>query len=162
MLSACLTINERPTPVLDAMFGSLADQPFDEMVIVFDRSPLEVVTHCRDYWKGMTGSSLAHQRAAGWRSPVPAWNRAFGMLTGDFLFAFSSEVVHAPQNVRVAYACWPRTPSRPSSEGVRVAADQRGGRSIGAMERRVISSWMPPIRAPSGSSGPGRWPTYGR
>lgn len=102
-LSACLTINQRETPVLDAMFGSLRAQPFDEMVIVLDRSPHLIIECCRDYWAGdkrIVFTGIGGE--PGWRSPVPAWNRAFETLTGTHLFAFSSEMVHAPQNIEVA------------------------------------------------------------
>jgi hypothetical protein len=102
-LSVALTINERPTPVLDAVFGSLRKQPFDELVIVLDRSPREVIEHVHDYWAGdkrfVPGALMGEP---GWRSPVPAWNAAFALTTGDHLYAFSSEVVHAPQNLAVA------------------------------------------------------------
>jgi hypothetical protein len=102
-LSVLMTINERPTPVLDAVFSSLRDQPFDELVIVLDRSPEEIGRHCRKYWDGDERVIYPHIAGKpGWQSPVPAWNRAFGAATGDHLFAFSSEVVHAPQNLAVA------------------------------------------------------------
>jgi len=102
-LSVLCTVNDRPTPVLDAVFGSLRAQPFDEMVIVLDRSPAEVAIRCKDYWSGDERVRFAAiDGQPGWRSPVPAWNRAFETMTGDFLFAFSSEVVHAPQNIEVA------------------------------------------------------------
>lgn len=102
-LSAALTIYERETPVLDAMFGSLHPQPFDEMVIVLDRPPHEVAQHCYDYWQGDGRVIFARiDGSAGWKSPVPAWNRAFDTATGDTLFAFSSEMVHAPDNVATA------------------------------------------------------------
>jgi hypothetical protein len=101
-----MTINERPTPVLDAVFGSLLGQPFDELVIVFDRSPDALWEHCKEWW-AKHDHNYAYQfhrieGAPGWRSPVPAWNAAFEAATGDHLFAFSSEVVHAPQNLAVA------------------------------------------------------------
>lgn len=99
-LSACLTIYERETPVLAAMFGSLREQPFDEMVIVLDRPPKEVAQACYDYWSG--DKRIVFTRIdgpAGWGSPVPAWNRAFETITGDVIFAFSSEVVHASENI---------------------------------------------------------------
>jgi len=102
-LSVLMTINERPTPVLDAVFGSLRDQPFDELVIILDRAPREVVEHVHEAWAGdsrFSPGALTGQ--PGWRSPVPAWNAAFALATGDHLFAFSSEVVHASQNLAVA------------------------------------------------------------
>ena len=102
-LSALMTINSRETPVLDAVFGSLRGQPFDELVIVLDRSPSEVEEHVRGWWKDDKRVVYAViEGSPGWRSPVPAWNRAFATMTGDHLYAFSSEVVHAPQNIEVA------------------------------------------------------------
>lgn len=99
-LSACLTIHSRETPVLAAMFGSLREQPFDEMVVVLDRSPKEVEEAARDYWRGDRRVIFTKiEGPPGWGSPVPPWNRAFEIITGDVIFAFSSEVVHAPENI---------------------------------------------------------------
>ena len=75
-LSVLMTIWERETPVLDAVFGSLKPQPFDELVIVLDRSPLEIIRHCRHWWYGdkrVVFTDIAGP--PGWSSPVPGWNR---------------------------------------------------------------------------------------
>lgn len=102
-LSVGMTIYERETPVLDAVFGSLRGQPFDEMVVVLDRTPVGIEEHCRKAWGGDERVRFERlEGPPGWGSPVPAWNRFFAEATGDFLFAFSSEVVHAPQNIEVA------------------------------------------------------------
>lgn len=102
-LSVLMTINERPTPVLDAVFGSLRDQPFDEIICVLDRSPRGVSEHVHAYWEtDQRFQAVEVAGSPGWRSPVPAWNAAFAAATGDHLFAFSSEVVHAQQNLAVA------------------------------------------------------------
>ena len=50
-LSVLMTIYERETPVLDAVFGSLKPQPFDELVIVLDRAPGGIEAHCRECLK---------------------------------------------------------------------------------------------------------------
>ena len=102
-LSVGLTIYERETPVLEAVFGSLRGQPWDEMVIVFDRTPPGLREHVRGYWVGDDRVKFAAiEGPPGWGSPVPGWNACFAAMTGTHLFAFSSEVVHAPQNVEVA------------------------------------------------------------
>ena len=102
-LSVLCTVNERPAPVLDAAFGSLREQPFDEMIIVLDRTPREVSDHCHRVWEDNQRVQFVElEGKPGWQSPVPAWNAAFKAMTGDALYAFSSEVVHAPQNIAVA------------------------------------------------------------
>ena len=102
-LSVGLTIWERETPVLEAVFGSLRGQPWDEMVIVFDRSPAGLRDHVRSYYANDGRVKYVElEGPPGWGSPVPGWNACFAAMTGTHLYAFSSEVVHAPQNVEVA------------------------------------------------------------
>ncbi len=102
-LSVGLTIYERETPVLDAVFGSLKPQPWDEMVIVFDRSPALLRECVKTWWASDERVKFVElEGALGWGSPVPGWNACFAAMTGTHLYAFSSEVVHAPQNVEVA------------------------------------------------------------
>lgn len=99
-LSLLFTVYDRPLGVLDAVWSSLKEQPFDEAVIVLDRTAKPVADHIYKLWGADDRVRFARiAGASGWSSPVPAWNKAFSEATGDFLYAFSSEVVHAPQNI---------------------------------------------------------------
>ena len=99
-ISACMTINERQLPVLEAVFGSLREQAHDQLVIVFDRTPDELREHVRDYWRGDARLTFVDiEGAPGWKSPVPAWNAAFAAAAHPLLYCFSGETVQAPENV---------------------------------------------------------------
>lgn len=99
--SVILTINERPPDVLGRVFRSLAGQAADELVVVFDRTPLTL----RDQVVFMT--SLMRKKPVfveiagdpGWLCPAKAWNAGFGAATMEVFYCLSSEVIQAPDNI---------------------------------------------------------------
>jgi hypothetical protein len=98
-----MTINERPLPVLDAVFGTLKEQAHDQLVIVFDRSPEEIRHHVHEYWQEdarLTYVDIEGDR--GWKSPVPAWNAAFAAVVHPLIYCFSGETLQAPDNIEHA------------------------------------------------------------
>ena len=102
-ISAAMTINERPLPVLDAVFGSLKEQAHDQLVIVFDRSPDEIRLHVRDYFRDDDRLTFVDiSGPPGWKSPVPAWNAAFSAVIHELIYCFSGETIQAPGNVQRA------------------------------------------------------------
>lgn len=104
-ISICFTINDRPVPVLDTVFGSLRDQTHDECVVVLDRTPEPLAAYIRNYWRADARTRFVEIAGEpGWRSPVKAWNAGFSALTGDAIYAFSSETVQAAGNVEKARA----------------------------------------------------------
>ena len=102
-LTVCMTVNDRPIPVLAKVFTSLRDQPYDELVCVLDRSPdhvahfVEELAACDSRVKIV---SLPGE--PGWLSPVTAWNAGFAAVTSQLLYMISSEVIQEPDNIRVA------------------------------------------------------------
>lgn len=103
--STCITLNDRDVPVLDTVFGSMRDQSHDEFIIVFDRTPAPLAEYARNYWRGDARTRfVAIDGDPGWRSPVIAWNAGFREVTGDFIYAFSSETVQRAGNVERAKA----------------------------------------------------------
>lgn len=104
-LSACITLNDRPVPVMDTVFGSMRGQDFDEFVIVLDRTPEALADYCRAAWRDDARVRFAVITGEpGWRSPVTAWNRGFGAVTGDHIYCFSSETVQKAGNLDRARA----------------------------------------------------------
>ena len=103
-LSAILTLHDRSFSDLQKVFDSLKNQAHDELVIVFDQTPVVLADYCHDYWKAdpRTVFTEAPDRAPGWRSPVKAWNAGFRKASGDVLYCFSSETVQAEGNVERA------------------------------------------------------------
>lgn len=99
-LSAICTLYERPIPVLEKVFDSLKEQSHDELVIVFDRTPVVLADFVEDWWKGDGRLKVTELGGEpGWRSPVPAWNAGFAKATGDVYYCFSSETVQAEGNL---------------------------------------------------------------
>lgn len=113
-VSACITINHREPDVLDAVFSSMREQALDEFIIVLDAPPDKTLEFCNHYdWRGcgFEVKKVPIMRAPGWRSPVKAWNRGFAAVTGDALYAFSSETVQASGNVSRAAAMLQESPA---------------------------------------------------
>ena len=122
-LSACLTLHDRPYSVMQKVFDSMKKQNHNELVIVFDQTPVLLADYCLEYWKydKRTVFVVAPERPPGWRSPVKAWNAAFKKATGDILYCFSSETVQADGNVgrtREAMKHWaePAWPDGPKKQ----------------------------------------------
>jgi hypothetical protein len=102
-LSVCLTINDRPIPVLEQVFDSLKNQAHDELVIALDRTPVILADWIIETWKGDPRVAYADlDGPTGWLSPVKAWNAAFAKVTGDVLYCFSSDTVQKEGNVNRA------------------------------------------------------------
>lgn len=112
-ISAVITLNERDINVCDTVFASMREQDHDEFVIVLDRTPAPLAEYVKRWWKDDTRTKFVELAGEpGWRSPVKAWNAGFAALTGDFVYAFSSETVQRSQNVehaRALLASEPRT-----------------------------------------------------
>ena len=112
-LSALITLNDRDISVCDTVFDTMREQDHDEFVIVLDRTPAALAEYARRWWRNDPRTRFVE--IAGeprWRSPVRAWNVGFRELTGDMVYAFSSETVQRPQNIehaRALLAAEPRT-----------------------------------------------------
>jgi len=110
-LSACITINSREISVLDTVFASMRGQDYDEFIIVLDRVDPALADYCKTYWIHDTRVKFVEVAgAAGWRSPVKAWNAGYAAVTGDHLYCFSSETVQAAGNLAKARAILADTP----------------------------------------------------
>jgi hypothetical protein len=104
-LSALITLNDRDISVMDTVFDSMRYQDHDEFVIVLDRTPPPLAEYVRRWWSGDSRTRFVTiDGAPGWRSPVEAWNAGFRAVTGDFVYAFSSETVQRSQNLEHACA----------------------------------------------------------
>jgi hypothetical protein len=105
-LSVCMTINDRPKYVLDAVFRSLRlqDGLIDQIVICFDGAPHGIIGHVEEEAYSLMGEKIDVRmpkidRPPGWLSPVRAWNRAFAEVTSELTYCISSEVIQAPGNI---------------------------------------------------------------
>src|SRR3990167_5555796 len=102
-LSACLTIHNRTPEVCKLVAESLrlpGNQP-DELLIVLDRPTDEARQGIEEFYRPLPFPvrTVEIKGEPGWGSPVPAWNKAFGSVSGDHLYAFSSETVQAAGNL---------------------------------------------------------------
>ena len=102
-LSACLTIHNRTPEVSKLVAESLrlpGNQP-DELLIVLDRPTDEARQGVEEFYRPLPFPvrTVEIKGEPGWGSPVPAWNKAFGSVSGDHLYAFSSETVQAAGNL---------------------------------------------------------------
>jgi hypothetical protein len=110
-LSALITIHDRDISVMQTVFESMRDQTHDEFVIVLDRTPNALVDFIRTWWTDDPRTRFVEiDGPKGWRSPVLAWNAGFAAVTGDHLFAFSSETVQKAGNVERVRAWLEREP----------------------------------------------------
>jgi len=99
-VSVVMCINERPPEVMDAVFRSLAGEPFDQMVIVMDRSPSEVTKFVRDFWYGQKAVNIVEIAGKpGWLCPAKAWNIGWGRVSSELTYCISSEVIQAAGNI---------------------------------------------------------------
>lgn len=99
-ISLCCTIYDRPINVIDTVFASLREQSHDEFIIVLDGTPPQLAEYIKNWWRGDDRTRFVSvMRPPGWRSPVKAWNRGYRMVTGDYLYCFSSETVQAAGNL---------------------------------------------------------------
>lgn len=104
-LSAIITLNDRDINICDTVWASMREQDHDEFVIVLDRTPAPLAEYARRWWSGDPRTRFVTiDGEPGWRSPVRAWNAGFRAVTGDFVYAFSSETVQRPQNLEHARA----------------------------------------------------------
>lgn len=102
-LTACITLNDRPVPVLREVYESIRHQAHDQLVIALDRAPAHVADMTATFWKDDPRVTLVPiDGPPGWRSPVKAWNAAYQHVTGAHLYCFSSETVQAEGNLQKA------------------------------------------------------------
>ncbi len=102
-LSVVMCVYDRPISVLAATLASLKEQPYDQMVVVADRSPVAV----RSLLDSYAGADKRTQvveivGTPGWRSPVMAWNAGFSAANGELLYMLSSEVIQSDGNIVAA------------------------------------------------------------
>lgn len=103
MISAVMTIYERPRATLSRVFDSLEAQAHDELVIVLDGTPRELGDWVKAAVSGMTRARIVEIiRGPGWLCPAKAWNVGIQAATGDTLYCFSSEVIQADGNIDLA------------------------------------------------------------
>jgi hypothetical protein len=74
-------------------------------VIVLDRPTDDALRGAEEYTKLMGSSSLSIVEIPGqprWLGPARAWNAGFAEAAGELYYCISSEVIQAPQNVKLA------------------------------------------------------------
>lgn len=111
-LSVVLTIHDRSIALLTEVLDSLRGQPWDQLVLVADRSPDAVLAF-------LHGRASADQRVAvmeipgppGWLTPARAWNAGWERVTSDLVYCFSSDIIQRPDNVAIARAMLVERPS---------------------------------------------------
>lgn len=105
--SVVLTVNERPTEVLQQVLDSLHHQhdQIDQLVVVLDRTP----HHLRDWlfravmtMPGLPVEWVLVEGQPGWLCPARAWNAGFAQVRSELVYCISSETVQAPGNVERA------------------------------------------------------------
>lgn len=103
-LTAILTLYDRPISVVEQVFDSLQGQAWDQLVIVFDQTPIILADYCLEYWEKNRKVDFvdAPDREPGWYSPVKAWNAGFRASGCEGLYCLSSETVQAPGNLQRA------------------------------------------------------------
>ena len=105
-IAVCLTINDRPRQVLEAVFESLSRQSYDQLIVVFDRTPKPLREWCESFWsrfkRDARMESVEIAGPAAWRCPAKAWNTAFDRVNSELTFVLSSETIQGRDNVELA------------------------------------------------------------
>lgn len=102
-LSVVLTLNDRDVTVMSRVFGSLREQPFDQLVVVLDRAPQHVVAFVDAYARADERTDVVSiEGPPGWRSPVKAWNAGFGRVMSELTYMLSSETIQGADNIKLA------------------------------------------------------------
>ena len=100
-ITVVITVYDRPEDVLRRVFDSLAPQPFDEAVIVLDRTPAKCAEYCRGYWRSDGRVRFVEIAGKpGWLCPARAWNVGFGQVDTELVYCLSSEVIQDRENIR--------------------------------------------------------------
>jgi hypothetical protein len=103
-----MTVHDRTDEVLDAVFAgiSLPGNRPDRIVVCFDRARQETIAKTQKNCHTLNiplDYTVLDDPAIGPRCPSMAWNRALGLVTEDYAFCISSDVILGPHSVGMAY-----------------------------------------------------------